>query len=90
MLHPTVGNLSFFSTVDDGKSEQSSCVAPFFQKAATEKERPSNWWTQYRSVARAEYELARERDLSGSRGAASPVRKIDPTTREMVEIIEPH
>jgi hypothetical protein len=28
--------------------------------------------------------------LSGSRGAASPVRKIDPTTREMVEIIEPH
>jgi hypothetical protein len=28
--------------------------------------------------------------LSGSRGAASPVRKIDPTTGEVVAIIEPH
>jgi hypothetical protein len=37
MLHPTVGNLSFFSTVDDGKSEQSSCVAPFFSKSRNGK-----------------------------------------------------
>ena len=38
---------------------------------------------------RAEYQRAREKLLFGSLGAASPVRRIDPRTGEVVQIIAP-
>ena len=40
----------------------------------------------YRTTAAVEYKRAFER-LFGSQGAASPVRKIDPVTGEVIEII---
>jgi hypothetical protein len=40
----------------------------------------------YRSEATAEYKRAIDR-MFGSQGAASPVRKIDPATGRVVEII---
>ena len=41
----------------------------------------------YRSAAAAAFKRALERDY-GSQGAASPVRKIDPVTGEVVAILE--
>jgi hypothetical protein len=41
----------------------------------------------YRAAATAEYERAFER-LFGSQGAASPVRRIDPVTGEVIGIID--
>jgi len=43
---------------------------------------------RYRSTATAEYELALEKKF-GTLGPASPVRKIDPATGEMLAIIKP-
>jgi hypothetical protein len=43
----------------------------------------------YKRQAVAEYERARERLLFGSLGAASPVRKIDPATGAVIEILNP-
>jgi hypothetical protein len=43
----------------------------------------------YKRQAAAEYERARERLLFGSLGAASPVRKIDPATGAVIEILNP-
>ena len=43
----------------------------------------------YRTAATAEYKRAFER-LFGSQGAASPVRKIDPVTGAVIEIIPAH
>jgi hypothetical protein len=40
-----------------------------------------------RDVTEAEYRRAREKLLFGSLGAASPVKRIDPRTGEVVEII---
>jgi branched-subunit amino acid aminotransferase/4-amino-4-deoxychorismate lyase len=40
-----------------------------------------------RDVTEAEYLRAREKLLFGSLGAASPVKRIDPRTGEVVEII---
>jgi hypothetical protein len=40
--------------------------------------------------AEVEYALARERVLFGTLGAASPVRKIDPDTGEVVALIDPN
>jgi len=42
----------------------------------------------YRAEASAEFKRAYER-LFGSQGAASPVRKIDPATGEVIAVIEP-
>jgi hypothetical protein len=44
---------------------------------------------KYRSTAAAEYQRAFEKTKYGSLGAASPVRKIDPTTGKVVAIIKP-
>jgi hypothetical protein len=38
---------------------------------------------------RAEYQQARERLIFGSLGAASPVRRIDPKTGDVVAVIDP-
>jgi len=42
-----------------------------------------------RSLSEAEYLQARERLLFGSLGAASPVKRIDPKTGNVVEVIDP-
>jgi hypothetical protein len=42
----------------------------------------------YRTEANAAFKRAYEQ-LFGSRGAASPVRKIDPVTEEVIAIIKP-
>ena len=47
------------------------------------KQKPS-----YRAEASAEFKRAYER-LFGSQGAASPVRKIDPVTGEVIAVIKP-
>jgi hypothetical protein len=38
---------------------------------------------------RAEYQQARDRLLFGSLGAASPVRRVDPKTGDVVAVIDP-
>jgi hypothetical protein len=43
-----------------------------------------------RQQAEVEYALARERVLFGTLGAASPVKKIDPDTGEVVALIDPN
>jgi hypothetical protein len=43
---------------------------------------------KYRTEAKAAFKAAYE-DLFGSQGAASPVRKIDPVTGEVIAIIKP-
>jgi hypothetical protein len=60
----------------------------FFNKSRRKKRGTGNN-NAYRHQARAEYEQARERVLLGSSGAASPVRKIDPATGAVIEILDP-
>jgi hypothetical protein len=42
----------------------------------------------YRSNATAEYERALQRYITGSHGAASPVKRIDPITGKVIEILD--
>jgi hypothetical protein len=44
----------------------------------------------YKRQAAAEYEKAVEKLLVGSTGGASPVRKIDPKTGDVVAVIDPN
>lgn len=37
-----------------------------------------------------QYKRARERERYGTQGAASPCRRIDPTTGEVTELVTPH
>lgn len=53
----------------------------FAKKRTRRKQTPG-----YRKKASAALKLARERYF-GSQGAASPVRKIDPATGEVIEVI---
>ena len=57
-----------------------------YQKKRTRKARPKRK-TGYRAEAKAEFKRAYER-LFGSQGGASPVRKIDPKTGEVIGIIK--
>jgi hypothetical protein len=45
--------------------------------------------SQYRTAATTEYKRAFDK-LFGSQGAASPVKRIDPVTGEVIEIIPAH
>jgi hypothetical protein len=57
-----------------------------FKKTPNKERRPA---VKKRAAdVRAEYQQARERRLFGSLGAASPVRRIDPKTGEVIEILE--
>ena len=59
-----------------------------FNKTRREKRGTGNH-TAYKRQAAAEYKQAPERLLLGSSGAASPVRKIDPGTGAVIEILNP-
>jgi hypothetical protein len=59
--------------------------APY--KSRRTKRRIGNF-NAYKRQAAAEYEQAREKLLLGSSGAASPVRKIDPATGAVIEILK--
>jgi hypothetical protein len=56
-----------------------------YRKTRTRKTAPKRK-PGYRAEAKAEFKRAYER-LYGSKGAASPVRKIDPATGEVIGII---
>jgi hypothetical protein len=60
-----------------------------FNKARRRKESPVANKRFYKRQAAAEYKQALERQLFGSIGAASPVRKIDPATGAVIEILKP-
>jgi hypothetical protein len=53
------------------------------------KKRKTGNYNAYKQQAAAEYKQALERLLLGSSGAASPVKKIDPTTGAVIEILNP-
>jgi hypothetical protein len=53
------------------------------------KNRKTGNYKAYKEQAAAEYKQALERLLLGSSGAASPVKKIDPTTGAIIEILNP-
>lgn len=59
-----------------------------FNKGRRKKPKTGNH-NAYRQRAAAEYKQTLERLLLGSSGAASPVRKIDPTTGAVTEILNP-
>jgi hypothetical protein len=58
-----------------------------FKKTPNKERRPA--LKKRPAEIRAEYQQARERLLFGSLGAASPVRRIDPITGEVVAVIDP-
>jgi hypothetical protein len=58
-----------------------------FNKAPNKERRPAV--KKRAGEVRAEYQQARERLLFGSLGAASPVRRIDPKTGDVVAVIDP-
>jgi hypothetical protein len=60
--------------------------ADILKKTHHRKKRPP-MYRGYLSNATTAYNLARERRLTGSAGAASPVRRIDPITGEVIEIL---
>jgi hypothetical protein len=53
------------------------------------KKRKTGNYNAYKQQAAAEYKQALERLLLGSSGAASPVKKIDPTAGAVIEILNP-
>jgi hypothetical protein len=58
-----------------------------FKKTPNKERRPA---VKKRAAdIRAEYQQARERLVFGSLGAASPVRRIDPKTGDVVAVIDP-
>ena len=59
-----------------------------FNKTRREKRGTGNS-NAYKRQAAAEYKQALERLLLGSSGAASSVRKIDPATGAVIEILDP-
>jgi hypothetical protein len=59
-----------------------------FNKSRRQKRKTGNY-NAYQQQAAAEYKQALERLLLGSSGAASPVRKINPTTGAVMEILKP-
>jgi hypothetical protein len=63
-----------------------SAPTKFFRKKKGQKRKGRTRQQQ----AEVEYALARERVLFGTLGAASPVRKIDPDTGEVVALIDPN
>jgi hypothetical protein len=60
-----------------------------FDKTRRRKTRPKLRKVAYKQRAAAEYVQALERQMFGSLGAASPVRRIDPTTGQIVAVIDP-
>src|SRR5215471_14153455 len=58
----------------------------FFTSSKKRHARPGGW-AKYKQSAATEYKRAEERMRFGSQGAASPVRKIDPVTGEVIAII---
>jgi hypothetical protein len=59
-----------------------------FNKTRRQKYKIGNY-RAYKQRAAADYKQALERDLLGSSGAASPVRKIDPVTGAVIEVLNP-
>jgi hypothetical protein len=58
-----------------------------YRKTRTRKTAPKRK-PGYRAEAKAEFKRAYDR-LYGSQGGASPVRKIDPITGQVIAVIEP-
>ena len=58
-----------------------------FKKKPRRIKRPRS--AAYTQQANADYERAREKQLFGSLGGASPVKKIDPHTGAIVKVIDP-
>jgi hypothetical protein len=58
-----------------------------FKKTPNKERRPAV--KKRAAEIRAEYQQARERLLFGSLGGASPVRRIDPKTGDVVAVIDP-
>jgi hypothetical protein len=59
-----------------------------FNNSRRKKRKIGNYNADKQQAA-AEYKQALERLLLGSSGAASPVKKIDPTTGAVIEILNP-
>jgi hypothetical protein len=59
-------------------------AASSYSKKSHRRKKGSKVSRGYRSEAAAEYRRALEKNLFGSQGAASPVRKIDPATGKVV------
>jgi len=59
-----------------------------FNKSRRPKHKIGNY-RAYKQRAAADYKRALERHLLGSSGAASPVRKIDPVTGAVIEVLNP-
>jgi hypothetical protein len=64
-----------------------SSPTKIFQKKSRQKRKGRQIPQQQAEI---EYALARERILFGTLGAASPVKKIDPDTGEVVALIDPN
>jgi hypothetical protein len=62
--------------------------ARILKKTHRRKKRVGGNPKAYQSRATAEYEHALRRHITGSHGAASPVRKIDPITGKVIEILD--
>jgi hypothetical protein len=61
----------------------------FKTKSRRRKEHPAENLKAYKRRAAADYEKARDKLLYGSLGGASPVRRIDPKTGDVVAVIDP-
>jgi hypothetical protein len=60
-----------------------------FNKSRRKNRKKTGNYKAYKQQAAAEYKQALERLLLGSSGATSPVKKIDPTTGAIIEILNP-
>jgi hypothetical protein len=61
----------------------------FKTKSRRRKEHPVENLKAYRRQTAANYEKARDKLLYGSLGGASPVKRIDPKTGDVVAVIDP-
>jgi hypothetical protein len=60
-----------------------------FNKSRRRKEHPAASLRGYKRQAAADYKKAVDKLLYGSLGGASPVRRIDPKTGDVVAVIDP-
>jgi hypothetical protein len=89
--------MSFTSDFEPGDGTNTNVAAlggmtrpnKIFNKTRRRKEHQAANLRVYRRQAAAEYEKARDKLLYGSLGGASPVRRIDPKTGDVVAVIDP-
>jgi hypothetical protein len=61
-----------------------------YRKKGRSKTKPKQSFRDYRRSSTKAFKQAEERRLFGSHGAASDVRRIDPATGKVIEIIPAH